>query len=475
MSFDGDETDLEVPEKIALAAKLSTNTAALADIVETSREKLNFLPAHFPRYIEYPWVLERIRSLPGARVAADIGAGISPLPIVLAEAGIQVDTFDASERIRNWSDRKGWNSWGYLDYGEKFENVRSFNAYFSADAAGAKYDVIYSVSVVEHTPKSERVKIWREAAKALAPGGRLIFTIDLVRNSTKIWNKNLGRIVEDPETHGDIAMVVQELDEAGFVQDYVEIVRGLPLAKVDLLFFSARRKTDSQESTRSSLPDEAGSEALEESQRMTDFFNRRYVDKPWPGGLAEGTRSGRGSTLKVTEGFRAFLAEVVSDYRIRSIFDAPCGDFHWMKEVPLPSDVRYIGGDIASVLVDELNEKYGDDSRRFVHFDIVNDTFPDADLWICRDCFFHIPLDFCIKALRNACAVDVKFAVLTSIYRPGPNRPGQVGGSRPIDLLKPPFNLPEPIAKCDELIGPRGRPQRFQGLWKIEDIRAALG
>ena len=39
---------------------------------------------------------------------------------------------------------------------------------------------------------------------------------------------------------------------------------------------------------------------------------------------------------------------------IKRLFDAPCGDFNWMKEVHL-LDVDYIGGDIVSSLV--LNNK----------------------------------------------------------------------------------------------------------------------
>ena len=46
--------------------------------------------------------------------------------------------------------------------------------------------------------------------------------------------------------------------------------------------------------------------------------------------------SGNGSTLASTEVFRAEFAALLTTLGIRSILDAPCGDFNWMRLVPLP-------------------------------------------------------------------------------------------------------------------------------------------
>ena len=43
--------------------------------------------------------------------------------------------------------------------------------------------------------------------------------------------------------------------------------------------------------------------------------------------------SGPGSGLKYTENLRKELAKLIKDYAIGTIFDAPCGDFYWMKHV----------------------------------------------------------------------------------------------------------------------------------------------
>ena len=207
---------------------------------------------------------------------------------------------------------------------------------------------------------------------------------------------------------------------------------------------------------------------------MTQVFDAFYTKSKWRGGLEDGTRSGAGSTLAVTQAFREFLAELIREHNVASIFDAPCGDFHWMKEVPLPDELSYLGGDVAASLVDELNQKYRRKNVTFRHFDIVNDEFPAADLWICRDCFIHLPRDYCIQALRGAAKADIKYVILTSYYELKLNLRGELGGARGINLLLPPFGLPQPIARVDELVRDDGRPTRFQGLWTMADVRAAL-
>ena len=41
---------------------------------------------------------------------------------------------------------------------------------------------------------------------------------------------------------------------------------------------------------------------------------------------------------------------LLSRRRVRSILDAPCGDFYWMKEVAL-CDIDYIGADIVEEII----------------------------------------------------------------------------------------------------------------------------
>ena len=70
------------------------------------------------------------------------------------------------------------------------------------------------------------------------------------------------------------------------------------------------------------------------------------------------------------------------------IFDAPCGDFNWMKLVLNKCDINYIGGDIVENLINDLNKQFSSSKRLFINIDITQDKLPDADLMMVRDCLF---------------------------------------------------------------------------------------
>src|SRR5262245_53370209 len=97
-----------------------------------------------------------------------------------------------------------------------------------------------------------------------------------------------------------------------------------------------------------------------------------------------------GSNLDYTKRLQENLPNLLSVLGVKRFFDAPCGDFGWMSELRLPLTLDYLGGDIVPSLVHNLREKYSTPQRRFIEFDVVNDKFPDVDLWLCRDCFIHL-------------------------------------------------------------------------------------
>jgi len=208
------------------------------------------------------------------------------------------------------------------------------------------------------------------------------------------------------------------------------------------------------------------------ASKLRAIFDTKYAKMQWKGGLEDGTRSGLGSTIAATEAFRSFLPQFVAERGIKTIFDAPCGDFHWMKEVPLPSNVRYFGADVSGVLIEEVSAKFGSPDRLFLRFDIVQDPFPDMDLWICRDCLFHLPLDLGLAALKNSLRARIDHVMITSHYSVSKNSDIEIGRFRKLDLLQKPFSLPEPIHRVDEFAG-TGR-HRFIGVWRGEDLRKAI-
>jgi hypothetical protein len=157
-----------------------------------------------------------------------------------------------------------------------------------------------------------------------------------------------------------------------------------------------------------------------------------------------------------------------SKLRIQRLFDAPCGDFTWMRTVPL-GDVTYIGGDIVQDIIDRLSASDSSERRTFIQFDVVKDQFPRADLWLCRDCFIHLSNEDILKALKNFADSQIRY-VLTTNYNFGfVNSDISTGNWRPLNLRRPPFSLPRPIFSFFDYSYPQ-HPRRL-ALWSREQVR----
>ena len=65
-------------------------------------------------------------------------------------------------------------------------------------------------------------------------------------------------------------------------------------------------------------------------QSAEEKFTWIYKTNHWS---SEESASGLGSTLKYTENLRRELPQLLRQYSLGKVFDAPCGDFNWMKAV----------------------------------------------------------------------------------------------------------------------------------------------
>jgi len=187
------------------------------------------------------------------------------------------------------------------------------------------------------------------------------------------------------------------------------------------------------------------------------------------------SRSGDGSTLFYTRHLRAELQRFVRKFGIKSFFDAPCGDFNWMKAVKFADDLVYAGGDIVDALIEENNRRYASASRRFVSFDIVADDFPAADIWFCRDCLFHLGNPHILAALRNFARSNVKLLMMTNhINTTGFNNSDiRSGGFRLVDFFIEPYCLPRDVLfRVTDYMDPY--PPREMCVWKREQVATAL-
>jgi hypothetical protein len=200
------------------------------------------------------------------------------------------------------------------------------------------------------------------------------------------------------------------------------------------------------------------------SDDRTEVFSAIYDSNHWG---SDESRSGPGSTRAYTEALRRELPPLFARHGIGTVFDAPCGDFHWMPEVLANSPVRYLGGDIVPKLVAEHLRNHGNERTDFRVFDLVHDAFPPADLWFCRDCLFHLSYADICAALRNFAASGIRFALLTNHRNLSgfANHEIRSGGFRKLDLFASPFCLPSAIAARITEGGPLGDGEHEMCLW----------
>ncbi len=198
-------------------------------------------------------------------------------------------------------------------------------------------------------------------------------------------------------------------------------------------------------------------------------FDRIYAENQW--GSAE-SASGVGSELATTARYRAALAGCIRAYGFRTLFDAPCGDLHWMPEVVRATGIAYQGGDISPALVAAVQAR----SPEFALgvFDITRDAFPEADVWQCRDCLFHLPTAAIQAALKNFARSSIPYALLTTHRARLLHRNLEVRGTgfRFLDLERAPFFLPRPERYLADYRRGVDFP-RYVGLWTREQLAEA--
>jgi len=198
-------------------------------------------------------------------------------------------------------------------------------------------------------------------------------------------------------------------------------------------------------------------------------FTRVYLKNLFGG---EESRSGEGSSLAQTLEIRRQLPGVLMKLAARSLIDAPCGDFQWMKELQLPIE-KYIGVDIVAGMIEENIRKYGNEQRSFIQLNIIRDTVPQADLILCRDCLVHLSFRYCMKVIDNFKRSGSKYLLTTTFVNRTKNDDLGRGFWRTLNLEIAPFHFPRPLEvlneKCTEHGGAYS--DKSLGLWVLEDIR----
>ena len=181
--------------------------------------------------------------------------------------------------------------------------------------------------------------------------------------------------------------------------------------------------------------------------------------------------SGRGSNPAQTGAIREQLPPLFTKLGVKSIFDAPCGDFNWMKDLNYSFE-RYVGGEIVKDLAEKNQKDFATPARHFIHFDVTADLAPTSDLILCRDCWVHLPFDKVRNSIEQFKKSGSTYLLATTFPRTKKNSDVTAGGWRALNLELPPFNFPPPIRlineNCPDINGLFS--DKSLGLWVLKDL-----
>ena len=207
------------------------------------------------------------------------------------------------------------------------------------------------------------------------------------------------------------------------------------------------------------------------NKNRQEIFAEIYSKNQWKG---EDSVSGPGSSMEETENIRQQLPLIISKYNITSMLDIPCGDFAWMRSVPVIDTIEYIGADIVESLISDNVQKYQSETKKFVVMDIVDTPLPKCDLVFCRDCLGHLSTREVVKAIQNIITSGSHYFMATNFPQAKPNWDIETGKWRPINLEMKPYEFPVPLLDVDELVARSIEVEhgfKYMSLWKISDLK----
>jgi glycosyltransferase involved in cell wall biosynthesis len=211
------------------------------------------------------------------------------------------------------------------------------------------------------------------------------------------------------------------------------------------------------------------------TKNLKDIFTQVHRENYWGG---EDSLSGPGSDVIQTTIIKNKVSDIIATYKIKSIVDAPCGDFLWMKDViGSCNDLieTFTGFDIVDELIYENNKSYGTLKIKFEVRDLTNSEIPGSDLIVCRDCFIHLSYSNIYSILSNFSRSKSQYLLL-STYTNGRRFNTEINDKRvnfrPLNMQKFPFMFPDPVEiineGCTEFCGEYS--DKSLALWELKNI-----
>lgn len=198
-------------------------------------------------------------------------------------------------------------------------------------------------------------------------------------------------------------------------------------------------------------------------------FTEIYRSGVWQHGDADMPGSGAGSTLQATLELRRALPDLLDSFGIKTLLDVGCGDFTWMRHVPLHQ--HYVGVDIVEHVIAQNIREFSGPGREFHVVDGIKEELPDADAVLCREILFHLSFADGRSLLRNLLSKPRRLVIITSDRQTAVNADIPTGDFRLLNLERRPFRFPTPVATVDDSAV---CPDRIMGVWRAEDLYALL-
>ena len=151
----GQQRDISADD-LSAALAASDRADLLRELVNISRAAFGFFVDQFTYTINYPWVAARLEDLPAGSRVLDVGAGVSQMPLWLANRGVLVDSVDnhpiaALSRPRRTGTDGAVSTTGSCTrmWRRTVTGIAEFEPVY-------RFDAIYSVCVLAHIACSGR-------------------------------------------------------------------------------------------------------------------------------------------------------------------------------------------------------------------------------------------------------------------------------------------------------------------------------
>jgi hypothetical protein len=207
-----------------------------------------------------------------------------------------------------------------------------------------------------------------------------------------------------------------------------------------------------------------------EGLSQQELFTQIWRTNLWG---ADTSASGLGSEDAATAALRQKLPKLFRQLKIETLLDLPCGDFGWMSRAELGLR-QYTGADIVAELVDANRRSFAtaDGTISFVHLDLLTDALPAADAILCRDCLVHLSFSNIARTIAQFRRSGSRFLIATTFTDHDRNEDAADGDWRMLNLERPPFNLPPPIALINEgcAEGDGAYADKSLGVWNLTEL-----